>query len=183
MPGNSLREPIRSRWHDFEFSPMKALVDEGPHEPLFTPGVMPEQPAAPQPQHQSPQQQYQQPQQPVAPQQQYQQPQQPVAPQQQYQQPQQPVAPQQQYQQPQQPVAPQQQYQQPQQPAAPQPQESLIHPLLMRNGDSRPLQKPTTPLPSLDLLTPPPSAVEPVDTFALEQMARLVEARLADFPH
>lgn len=51
----------------------------------------------------------------------------------------------------------------------------------MRNGDSRPLQKPTTPLPSLDLLTPPPSEVEPVDTFALEQMARLVEARLADF--
>lgn len=67
------------------------------------------------------------------------------------------------------------------QPAAPAPQESLIHPLLMRNGDSRPLQKPTTPLPSLDLLTPPPSEVEPVDTFALEQMARLVEARLADF--
>ena len=33
----------------------------------------------------------------------------------------------------------------------------------------------------LDLLTPPPSEVEPVDTFALEQMARLVEARLADF--
>ena len=45
----------------------------------------------------------------------------------------------------------------------------------MRNGDSRPLQKPTTPLPSLDLLTPPPSEVEPVDTFALEQMARLVK--------
>lgn len=51
----------------------------------------------------------------------------------------------------------------------------------MRNGDSRPLHKPTTPLPSLDLLTPPPSEVEPVDTFALEQMARTVEARLADF--
>ncbi|HAU6534180.1 TPA: DNA translocase FtsK, partial [Salmonella enterica] len=90
-----------------------------------------------------------------------------------------PVAPQPQYQQPQQPVAPQPQYQQPQQPTAP--QDSLIHPLLMRNGDSRPLQRPTTPLPSLDLLTPPPSEVEPVDTFALEQMARLVEARLADF--
>jgi S-DNA-T family DNA segregation ATPase FtsK/SpoIIIE len=56
-----------------------------------------------------------------------------------------------------------------QQPA--QPQESLIHPLLMRNGDSRPLQRRSTPLPSLDLLTPPPSEVEPVDTFALEQMA------------
>ncbi|CGQ65444.1 DNA translocase FtsK [Salmonella enterica subsp. enterica serovar Typhi] len=146
---------------DLDFSPMKVLVDEGPHEPLFTPGVMPEstpvqQPVAPQPQYQ----------QPVAPQPQYQQPQQPVASQPQYQQPQQPVAPQPQYQQPQQPVAPQPQYQQPQQPG---------------NGDSRPLQRPTTPLPSLDLLTPPPSEVEPVDTFALEQMARLVEARLADF--
>ncbi|MCT7225154.1 DNA translocase FtsK, partial [Salmonella enterica] len=172
---------------DLDFSPMKVLVDEGPHEPLFTPGVMPEstpvqQPVAPQPQYQqpvAPQPQYQQPQQPVAPQPQYQQPQQPVAPQPQYQQPQQPTAPQPQYQQPQQPVAPQPQYQQPQQPTAP--QDSLIHPLLMRNGDSRPLQRPTTPLPSLDLLTPPPSEVEPVDTFALEQMARLVEARLADF--
>lgn len=120
---------------DLDFSPMKVLVDEGPHEPLFTPSVMPEST--------------------------------PV---------QQPVAPQPQYQQP---VAPQPQYQQPQQPTAP--QDSLIHPLLMRNGDSRPLQRPTTPLPSLDLLTPPPSEVEPVDTFALEQMARLVEARLADF--
>ena len=150
---------------DFEFSPMKALLDDGPHEPLFTPIVEP----------------VQQPQQPVAPQQQYQQPQQPVAPQQQYQQPQQPVAQQPQYQQPQQPVAQQPQYQQPQQPVAPQPHDTLLHPLLMRNGDSRPLHKPTTPLPSLDLLTPPPSEVEPVDTFALEQMARLVEARLADF--
>ncbi|MEP8420895.1 DNA translocase FtsK [Escherichia coli] len=176
---------------DFEFSPMKALLDDGPHEPLFTPIVepvqQPQQPVAPQQQYQQPQQpvppqqQYQQPQQPVPPQPQYQQPQQPVAPQPQYQQPQQPVAPQQQYQQPQQPVAPQQQYQQPQQPVAPQPQDTLLHPLLMRNGDSRPLHKPTTPLPSLDLLTPPPSEVEPVDTFALEQMARLVEARLADF--
>ena len=163
---------------DFEFSPMKALLDDGPHEPLFTPIVepvqQPQQPVAPQ-------QQYQQPQQPVPPQPQYQQPQQPVAPQPQYQQPQQPVAPQPQYQQPQQPVAPQPQYQQPQQPVAPQQQDTLLHPLLMRNGDSRPLHKPTTPLPSLDLLTPPPSEVEPVDTFALEQMARLVEARLADF--
>lgn len=111
---------------DFEFSPMKALLDDGPHEPLFTPIVEPVQ-------------------------------------------------------QPQQPIAPQQQYQQPQQPVVPQPQDTLLHPLLMRNGDSRPLHKPTTPLPSLDLLTPPPSEVEPVDTFALEQMARLVEARLADF--
>ncbi|HBE5092420.1 TPA: DNA translocase FtsK [Escherichia coli] len=176
---------------DFEFSPMKALLDDGPHEPLFTPIVepvqQPQQPVAPQQQYQqpqqpvAPQQQYQQPQQPVAPQPQYQQPQQPVAPQQQYQQPQQPVAQQPQYQHPQQPVTQQPQYQQPQQPVAPQPQDTLLHPLLMRNGDSRPLHKPTTPLPSLDLLTPPPSEVEPVDTFALEQMARLVEARLADF--
>ncbi|EPR9700816.1 DNA translocase FtsK [Citrobacter freundii] len=152
---------------DFEFSPMKTLVDEGPHEPLFTPGVMPE----PAPQYQEP----------VAPQQHYQQPAQPVAPQQHYQQPAQPVAPQQHYQQPAQPVAPQQHYQQPAQPVTPPPQDSLIHPLLMRNGDSRPAHRPSTPLPSLDLLTPPPSEVEPIDTFALEQMARLVEARLADF--
>ncbi|AZZ20726.1 MULTISPECIES: DNA translocase FtsK [Klebsiella] len=142
---------------DYEFSPMKTLVNEGPSEPLFTPTpeVQPQQPA----------QHYQQP--AAAPQQGYQPAQhQPVHPQPV---PQQPV-------QQQQPVAPQGH-----QPAAPAPQESLIHPLLMRNGDSRPLQKPTTPLPSLDLLTPPPSEVEPVDTFALEQMARLVEARLADF--
>ena len=165
---------------DFEFSPMKTLVDEGPHEPLFTPGVMPE----PAPQYQepvAPQQHYQQPAQPVAPQQHYQQPAQPVAPQPHYQQPAQPVAPQQHYQQPAQPVAPQQHYQQPAQPVTPPPQDSLIHPLLMRNGDSRPAHRPSTPLPSLDLLTPPPSEVEPIDTFALEQMARLVEARLADF--
>ncbi|MCF7060847.1 DNA translocase FtsK [Klebsiella variicola] len=149
---------------DYEFSPMKTLVNEGPSEPLFTPTpeVQPQQPA---PHYQqpaaAPQQGYQPAQhQPVHPQ--------PVPPQP-YQTAPQPV-------QQQQPVAPQGH-----QPAAPAPQESLIHPLLMRNGDSRPLQKPTTPLPSLDLLTPPPSEVEPVDTFALEQMARLVEARLADF--
>lgn len=121
---------------DFEFSPMKDLVDDGPSEPLFTPSVMPD--AEPVRQQPAPQGYVQQPQQPA-------------------------------------PQPPQ--FQQP----APQPQESLIHPLLMRNGDSRPLQRPSTPLPSLDLLTPPPSEVEPVDTFALEQMARLVEARLADF--
>ncbi|HHN8380298.1 TPA: DNA translocase FtsK [Klebsiella quasipneumoniae] len=149
---------------DYEFSPMKTLVNEGPSEPLFTPTpeVQPQQPA----------QHYQQP--AAAPQQGYQPAQhQPVHPQPVPQQPYQ-TAPQ--HVQQQQPVAPQGH-----QPAAPAPQESLIHPLLMRNGDSRPLQKPTTPLPSLDLLTPPPSEVEPVDTFALEQMARLVEARLADF--
>ncbi|MEW7948244.1 DNA translocase FtsK, partial [Enterobacter hormaechei subsp. xiangfangensis] len=122
---------------DFEFSPMKDLVDDGPSEPLFTPSVMPE--AEPVRQAPAPQVNAQ-----------------PHTP---------PAQP------------PQPQFQQP----APQPQESLIHPLLMRNGDSRPLQRPSTPLPSLDLLTPPPAEVEPVDTFALEQMARLVEARLADF--
>ncbi|UKJ22767.1 DNA translocase FtsK 4TM domain-containing protein [Enterobacter mori] len=133
---------------DFEFSPMKDLVDDGPSEPLFTPSVMPD--AEPVRQQPAPQAYTQQPQQP---------------------------APQAYTQQPQQPAPQPPQFQQP----APQPQESLIHPLLMRNGDSRPLQRPSTPLPSLDLLTPPPSEVEPVDTFALEQMARLVEARLADF--
>jgi len=134
---------------DFEFSPMKDLVDDGPSEPLFTPSVMPE--AEPVRQQPAPAQQSYAPQ-----------PQQPA-----------PQA----YAQPQPPQQQPPQFQQP----APQPQESLIHPLLMRNGDSRPLQRPSTPLPSLDLLTPPPSEVEPVDTFALEQMARLVEARLADF--
>ena len=110
---------------DYEFSPMKTLVDDTPSEPVFTPLPEVQQPA---PQYQQPAQHSQPVQQPI-----------------------------------------------------PQPQESLIHPLLMRNGDSRPLQKPTTLLPSLDLLTPPPAEVEPIDTFALEQMARLVEARLADF--
>ncbi len=133
---------------DFEFSPMKDLVDDGPSEPLFTPSVMPE--AEPVRQAPAPQVNAQPPQ--------------PAS--QAYAQPHTPPA-----------QPPQPQFQQP----APQPQESLIHPLLMRNGDSRPLQRPSTPLPSLDLLTPPPAEVEPVDTFALEQMARLVEARLADF--
>lgn len=133
---------------DFEFSPMKDLVDDGSSEPLFTPSVMPE--AEPVRQAPAPQVNAQPPQ--------------PAS--QAYAQPHTPPA-----------QPPQPQFQQP----APQPQESLIHPLLMRNGDSRPLQRPSTPLPSLDLLTPPPAEVEPVDTFALEQMARLVEARLADF--
>lgn len=136
---------------DFDFhSPMKELVDDGPHEPLFTPIAEPvvaretvssnshvtpgselshthtssvAQVAASAPQYQP------------------------------------------------EPVVPPK-------PAA---EESLLHPFLMRNGDSRPLQKPTTPLPSLNLLSPPPATVEPVDAFAMEQMARLVEARLADY--
>lgn len=68
-----------------------------------------------------------------------------------------------------------------QQPDVTPPGESLIHPLLMRNGIDRQMPKPTTPLPSLDLLASPPAEVEPIDNVALQQMARLVEARLADF--
>ncbi|ELI8804700.1 DNA translocase FtsK [Klebsiella michiganensis] len=157
---------------DYEFSPMKTLVDDTPSEPVFTPLPEVQQPA---PQYQQPAQHSQPVQQPMPHQQMPQPPQ--HAQQQAYQPAQQPVH--------HQPI-PQQtpgsypQQQAPQQPI-PQPQESLIHPLLMRNGDSRPLQKPTMLLPSLDLLTPPPAEVEPIDTFALEQMARLVEARLADF--
>ncbi|MGR4048869.1 DNA translocase FtsK [Kosakonia cowanii] len=193
---------------DADLSAMRTVHEERTNAPLFTPqpqataqpqyqppvqqphyqqpGAQPAQPPAYGQPAQQPQQHYQQPAQPPHYQQPAAQPVQPPAygqpgqqPQQPYQQPQQP------YQQPMaQPVQPPA-YGQPAQPAqqqsAPQPQESLIHPLLMRNGDSRPVQKPTTPLPSLDLLTQPPAEVEPVDTFALEQMARLVEARLADF--
>ncbi|WP_418611562.1 DNA translocase FtsK [Klebsiella pasteurii] len=153
---------------DYEFSPMKTLVDDTPSEPVFTPLPEVQQPA---PQYQQPAQHSQPVQQPMP------HPQMPQPPQYTQQQAYQSVQ--------QQPVHHQPMPQQapgsyPQQPI-PQPQESLIHPLLMRNGDSRPLQKPTTLLPSLDLLTPPPAEVEPIDTFALEQMARLVEARLADF--
>ena len=139
---------------DYEFSPMKALVDDTPSEPVFTPMPDVQQPA---PQYGQPTQHSQPVPQPMP-----------------HQQPQ--NAQHQAYQ-----PAQQQPVQHQQVPQAPQAQESLIHPLLMRNGDSRPLQKPTTLLPSLDLLTPPPAEVEPIDTFALEQMARLVEARLADF--
>ncbi len=70
-------------------------------------------------------------------------------------------------------------------PAAPQPEpvakapDSLFHPFLVRH--EQPLEKPTTPLPTLDLLSAPPVEAEPVDMFALEQTARLVEARLADY--
>ena len=158
---------------DYEFSPMKTLVDDTPSEPVFTPLPEVQQPA---PQYQQPAQHSQPVQQPMPHQQM---PQPPQHAQQQAYQPaqQQPVHHQPM---PQQAPGSYPQQQAPQQPI-PQPQESLIHPLLMRNGDSRPLQKPTTLLPSLDLLTPPPAEVEPIDTFALEQMARLVEARLADF--
>ncbi|HDX8806491.1 TPA: DNA translocase FtsK [Klebsiella oxytoca] len=163
---------------DYEFSPMKTLVDDAPSEPVFTPLPEVQQPA---PQYQQPVQHSQPVPQPMPHQPAPQQPQ--NVQHQAYQSAQ--HQPAQHPQMPQQAAGsyPQQHASQghtPQQPA-PQPQESLIHPLLMRNGDSRPLQKPTTLLPSLDLLTPPPAEVEPIDTFALEQMARLVEARLADF--
>ncbi|MBP2197095.1 DNA translocase FtsK 4TM domain-containing protein [Pantoea cypripedii] len=58
-------------------------------------------------------------------------------------------------------------------------QDSLFHPFLVRH--EQPLERPSTPLPTLDLLTQPPAEEEPVDMFALEQTARLVEARLADY--
>ncbi|MEQ0105796.1 DNA translocase FtsK [Klebsiella michiganensis] len=158
---------------DYEFSPMKTLVDDTPSEPVFTPLPEVQQPA---PQYQQPAQHSQPVQQPMP------HPQMPQPPQYTQQQAYQSVQQQPVHHQPMPQQAPGSypQQQAPQQPI-PQPQESLIHPLLMRNGDSRPLQKPTTLLPSLDLLTPPPAEVEPIDTFALEQMARLVEARLADF--
>lgn len=57
--------------------------------------------------------------------------------------------------------------------------DSLIHPFLMRNDV--PLHKPTTPLPTLDLLTSPPESVEPVDMEELERTARLIEERLSDY--
>ncbi|MGF7447142.1 DNA translocase FtsK, partial [Klebsiella michiganensis] len=138
---------------DYEFSPMKTLVDDTPSEPVFTPLPEVQQPA---PQNQQPAQHSQPVQQPMPHQQMPQPPQ--HAQQQSYQPaPQQPVHHQPM---PQQAPGSYPQQQAPQQPI-PQPQESLIHPLLMRNGDSRPLQKPTTLLPSLDLLTPPPAEVEP----------------------
>ncbi|WP_158783122.1 DNA translocase FtsK 4TM domain-containing protein [Pantoea sp. BAV 3049] len=167
----------------FDFSPMDDLVDEGPSEPLFTLSAAPEVEApAEQPQWQ---QHSQAPQQaPV---------QQSVAPA--WQTPpaqQQPDAPAWQtspaQQQPaaaswQTPPAQQQppaatmpsQPEAPAQPAA----DSLFHPFLVRH--EQPMEKPTTPLPTLDLLSAPPVEAEPVDMFALEQTARLVEARLGDY--
>ncbi|WP_392560561.1 DNA translocase FtsK 4TM domain-containing protein [Orbus mooreae] len=57
--------------------------------------------------------------------------------------------------------------------------DSLIHPLLQK--DNRPLKKPTTPLPSLDLLTTPPTKQVAIDHDALKAMAQLIEKSLADF--
>lgn len=149
--------PVDTR-NAFSFSPMADLVDDGPSEPMFT--------LSPQLEERIEQQSEQQDDVPFG---QFE-PAAPVA------QPQQPHSQPQQYQQPQQPVQ-----QQPQQTQAEQhpAMDSLIHPFLMRND--QPLQKPTTPLPTLDLLTEAPKEVEPVDSFALEQKARLVEASLADY--
>ncbi|SQI36304.1 DNA translocase FtsK [Serratia plymuthica] len=178
VPSSPIANPVDTR-NAFSFSPMDDLVDDSPSEPLFTLSPQLEErieqqsereddvpfgqfePAAPAYSSQTP---APQPAQPV-----YQQPAQPA-----YQQ-----APQQQPVQ-QQPPAYQQPVAQPA-PAAPQQpaMDSLIHPFLMRND--MPLQKPTTPLPTLDLLTEAPKEVEPVDSFALEQKARLVEASLADY--
>ncbi|MCX8729865.1 hypothetical protein J3U66_05675 [Gilliamella sp. B2969] len=57
--------------------------------------------------------------------------------------------------------------------------DSLIHPLLRR--DDKPLPKPTTPLPSLDLLTAPPTTRIEVDHAALNAMSELIEKSLADY--
>jgi len=147
----------------FDFSPMKDLVDEGPNEPIFTIASAPE-PEAPAATHTP----WQQPAEAAtarpavsvaAPE-----PVNTFAP------AAAPVAEPQSYA----PAAAQ--------PAASQPaslDNSLIHPFLMRHN--QPLEKPSTPLPTLDLLTSPPAEEEPVDMFALEQTARLVEARLGDY--
>ncbi len=137
----------------FDFSPMKDLVDDTPSEPLFTLSATPE----PEPETEAPPQW----QQPAAPQ--------PAslpslsAESSPWSSPEQEA-----YSAPPAPVKP----------AAPV-QDSLFHPFLVRH--EQPLEKPTTPLPTLDLLTSPPAEEEPVDMFALEQTARLVEARLADY--
>ena len=57
--------------------------------------------------------------------------------------------------------------------------ESLIHPLLQRND--KPLPKPTTPLPSLSLLTPPPTTRIEVDHVALNAMSQQIEKSLSDY--
>ncbi len=160
----------------FDFSPMKDLVDEGPSEPLFTIAATPE-PEAPAVSHE-PWQQVREVSEPQAPAQvpappRYAPAEPAYAP---------PAAPA--YHAPAadnaapaygSPVAPVQ----PVEEAKPSLHDSLIHPFLMRH--EQPLEKPSTPLPSLDLLTAPPEEEEPVDMFSLEQTARLVESRLGDY--
>ncbi len=156
----------------FDFSPMDDLVDDGPGEPLFTLPAGPEETIKPaeQPQWQQ-QNQVTQQQAPHVTQAQPQaatpswQPDQQEAP------TQPPATPSWQAAQPETPK---------QSPEVANPMaDSLFHPFLVRH--EQPLEKPTTPLPTLDLLTAPPAEAEPVDMFALEQTARLVEARLADY--
>ncbi|WP_431222962.1 DNA translocase FtsK 4TM domain-containing protein [Serratia sp. L9] len=139
----------------YSFSPMADLVDDGPSEPLFTLSPQLEERIELESEQEDdvPFGQFE-PETPA-----YQAPRPQTPPAQAY--------PPQSYQSP------------PQQPPAAPAMDSLIHPFLMRND--LPLQKPTTPLPTLDLLTEAPKEVEPVDTFALEQKARLVEASLADY--
>lgn len=56
---------------------------------------------------------------------------------------------------------------------------AFLHPFLMPQEDVMP--KPTTPLPTLDLLAEPPRNNMPVSEQELEMTARLVEARLNDY--
>jgi len=167
----------------FDFSPMEDLVDDGPGEPLFTIAATPE------PEFSTDEAQWQQPAQRAEPHY-HSEPNVVPAPQ-----PAVPpaAAPSAAWQgEPQAAFAPAEQsnvsqphYSSVAEPGEPEaePQsslsDSLIHPFLMRH--EQPLHKPTTPLPTLDLLTSPPAEDEPVDMFALEQTARLVEARLADY--
>lgn len=179
----------------FDFSPMKDLVDDGPSEPLFTIAATPE-PEAPAVSHE-PWQQVSEVSSPQAPAQvpaagrfapaepAYSAPAAPSEPV--YAAPAATSAPA--YGAPAAPQAPAYSSPaagmpaaapvQPVEEAKPSLHDSLIHPFLMRH--EQPLEKPSTPLPSLDLLTAPPEEEEPVDMFSLEQTARLVESRLGDY--
>ncbi|RZK07703.1 MAG: cell division protein FtsK [Pantoea sp.] len=179
----------------FDFSPMKDLVDDGPSEPLFTIAATPE-PEAPAVSHE-PWQQVSEVSRPQAPahvpapasfapaEPAYSAPTAPSEPD--YAAPAATSAPA--YGAPAAPQAsayaapaygtPAAAPVQPVEEAKPSLHDSLIHPFLMRH--EQPLEKPSTPLPSLDLLTAPPEEEEPVDMFSLEQTARLVESRLGDY--
>ncbi|MGC0810490.1 DNA translocase FtsK 4TM domain-containing protein [Pantoea agglomerans] len=179
----------------FDFSPMKDLVDDGPSEPLFTIAATPE-PEAPAVSHE-PWQQVSEVSRPQAPahvpapasfapaEPAYSAPAAPSEPD--YAAPVATSAPA--YGAPAAPQAPAYSVPaygtpaaapvQPVEEAKPSLHDSLIHPFLMRH--EQPLEKPSTPLPSLDLLTAPPEEEEPVDMFSLEQTARLVESRLGDY--
>lgn len=179
----------------FDFSPMKDLVDDGPSEPLFTIAATPE-PEAPAVSHE-PWQQVSEVSRPQAPahvpapasfapaESAYSAPAAPSEPD--YAAPATTSAPA--YGAPAAPQAPAYAAPaygtpaaapvQPVEEAKPSLHDSLIHPFLMRH--EQPLEKPSTPLPSLDLLTAPPEEEEPVDMFSLEQTARLVESRLGDY--